>query len=162
MDPSCAGDGSRMDAILMHIRAMQHARCDRLFVAIEADVAGHRRDSARLQGASLHATIDWHFNAEGSPLFPALDAVVCAGGPAHVRRHEQPRVRARRDRWLETPVAHDRAECEGPAEALLILLQQHNSEEKDILDPMCAQMLGERGAAIVAELQAGAAGPCPL
>jgi hemerythrin-like domain-containing protein len=149
-----------MAAALTRIMADHHAHCDTIFAAIEADVAAGAWESARQNGTLLREAVEWHFHAEESLLFPALEAATGAGGPAGVMRYEHAQLRELLEAWTAALATEDRAACEENAEALLILLQQHNAKEENILYPMCEQLLGDQGDAIVAQLEAEAQSLC--
>jgi iron-sulfur cluster repair protein YtfE (RIC family) len=130
--------------------ANEHRCCDDNFAAAEdaaqtGDLAGCR---ARFQ--QFQAAMEQHFQKEEIILFPAFEeASGNAMGPTRVMRLEHQQMRetlAEMDRAL---AAGDPEEFLGQAEALLILIQQHNIKEEQILYPMCDRVLSGAAAAVI-------------
>jgi hemerythrin-like domain-containing protein len=132
-----------------------HGLCDECFVA--AEEAAHRADWdacatgwRRFRTALLH-----HFSMEESVLFPAFEtATGMTTGPTRVMRAEHEQMRGLLE-IMEAAVARR----EGPgflghAEALLILMQQHNLKEESVLYPMTDRALGPQREALIGAMRA--------
>lgn len=99
---------------------------------------------------SLHA----HFNAEESLLFPALQEVMGAGfPPVQVMRQEHARLRALLEELVQLADEEDQDAFLAQADAVRVMLLQHNLKEESILYPLADRTLASRLPALLDALQ---------
>ncbi|HKJ09538.1 MAG TPA: hemerythrin domain-containing protein [Gammaproteobacteria bacterium] len=130
-----------------------HEACDRLFAnAEEAAAAGRWDESTRLFD-QLRTAVERHFEAEEQVLFPAIEAHMAnTMGPTRVMRREHEQIREGLDELAGAVQERDASRCLGAAEAVLIMVQQHNIKEEQILYPMGDRLLGAGAAAVLEQV----------
>lgn len=131
-----------------------HAVCDELFAASEA--AAHAADWPACEDAlrRFQAGVEAHFVAEETILFPAFEAATgMADGPTAMMRYEHAQIRESMRQLAESLEHRDADGFSGAAEALLVLIGQHNVKEQNILYPMCDQSLERQSRELSAALR---------
>lgn len=121
-----------------------HKHCDEIFAAAESAAAEEDWEAAARAFDSFQATLEAHFGAEESVLFPAFEERTgMTGGPTAMMRAEHEQMRGLLEQMKPAVAAHDGERFGGAAQTLLILMQQHNMKEENILYPMCDQALAD-------------------
>lgn len=131
-----------------------HRACDDSLVAAERLIAGGRWDEALARCDAFRAAVERHFAREEEVLFPAFEAATgMTSGPTAVMRSEHQQIRQVLGALQAAVGRRDRNECLGIVETLVMLIQQHNAKEENVLYPMSDRALGDRAAAVVAEMR---------
>jgi len=129
-----------------------HRRCDDDFVAVEQAAADAPWPEVGAAVERFVAAMEHHFGIEEGELFPAFEQRTgMTGGPTQMMRVEHVQMRGLFETLRHAVASEDREALLGECETLLVLMQQHNLKEEQILYPMCDQMLGADGAALVAD-----------
>lgn len=130
-----------------------HEACDQLFAdAEDAAAAGRWSESGRLF-ERLRTAVERHFEAEERILFPAIEeSMVDTMGPTRVMRREHEQIREGFDQLAGALEQKDPSRYLGAADALLIMIQQHNVKEEQILYPMGDRLLGAQAAAVLEQV----------
>lgn len=119
-----------------------HRHCDDLFAAAEKAVGNKTVPAAVAAFRLFQAAMLAHFAAEEATLFPAFEAKTGMNtGPTQVMRLEHRQMRSLLEAAGEALQAGLLDDYLGQAEALLIMMQQHNMKEENVLYPMCDQQL---------------------
>ena len=127
---------------IVNLMSHDHRACDDEFVQIEAAFAKGDWRAAIDNFAVFSVSIERHFLAEELQLFPAFEkATGMSSGPTAVMRMEHGQIRDLLSDLCESIETQDLSGCQGSAETLLIMMQQHNMKEENILYPMCDQHL---------------------
>jgi len=135
--------------------APDHKRCDELFAATEAMVAGGDWDGAadgfgRFQEALLH-----HFAMEVEVMFPAFEARTgMTQGPTAVMRSEHRQMTDLLNQMSGAIVRKDSNAYLGDADTLLIIMQQHNVKEEQMLYRMADRALANELEEVVGRMRA--------
>lgn len=117
-----------------------HQSCDDAFVEFENRLP--KQDWPQLN--SLWQVFSNHLNThllmEESVLFPAFEqATGSTAGPTSVMRMEHEQMRALMNDMQSALQSKDCSSCQGIAETLMFLIQQHNMKEEHMLYPMADQ-----------------------
>ncbi len=132
-----------------------HRDGDRSLVALEGALDGGDWAGADGHLSAVGASLERHFGAEESELFPALEARhPMAMGPTAVMRGEHAQMRQLLADLRDALERRDAEDCLGLCETLLLILQQHNTKEEHILYPTADAALGAEAAGVLARLQA--------
>jgi hemerythrin-like domain-containing protein len=132
-----------------------HRQCDDRFVAVEHAVGAGQLAAAAGLLADFQRAMQAHFACEESQLFPAFEAATgMSGGPTEVMRQEHMRMRAMMDDAVDALADGDADGYLAIADALLIMMQQHNMKEENVLYPMCDKSLADGANGLVSGLQA--------
>lgn len=132
-----------------------HRDGDRSLVALEGALDGEDWAAADGHLSTVVASLERHFGAEESTLFPALEARhPMAMGPTSVMRSEHAQMRQLLGDLREALGRRDVEDCLGLCETLLLVLQQHNTKEEHILYPMADAALAAEATGVLARLQA--------
>src|SRR6266581_1753494 len=146
---------------LAELLADHHQHCDRLFSACEEAALADRWPAATAGFAAFRNALASHF-ADEALLFPAFEAATgTVDGPTRVMRFEHGQMREILDEMAAALASQQREGFAGLAEALLILMQQHNMKEENILYPMCDRILAAQAPDLVAGLAQALETPCP-
>lgn len=131
-----------------------HRACDDSLVAAERLIASRSWDEARARCDAFRVAVERHFAREEEVLFPAFEAATgMTTGPTAVMRTEHRQIRQVLESLQAALGRRDRNECLGIVETLVMLIQQHNAKEENVLYPMSDRALGDRAAAVVAEMR---------
>ncbi len=122
----------------------QHRTCNVAFARIEqAALRKQWTDATTALQAFLDETESDLNYAEYVP-FPALEAATAsAAGPTLVIRKEHAQMREFLNDLRHAVETHDARFLADPAETLLFLMQQQNSEQETVLYPMADRMLSD-------------------
>jgi hypothetical protein len=134
-------------ALIMPFQEMltaQHRMCDVAFGKIEqAALRKEWTDAATVLQAVLDET-ESQFNYEKHVRLPALEAAMAsAAGPTSVMRKEHAQMHEFFDDLRRAVETRDARLLPDPAETLLFLMRQHDSEEASILYPVADRMLSD-------------------
>ena len=137
---------------------VHHRQCDELFAAVEQDIEAADWKKAAADFVRFRESMQRHFAAEESILFPAFEARTgMTSGPTAVMRSEHAQIRELMDAAAAAIEARDADEYAGYAETTHIMIQQHNIKEENVLYPMCDQHLAGESAGLVARMREGIA-----
>ena len=135
-----------------------HHEGDSLLAKAEDQVAVGRWPQARSAQQGFAAALELHFRVEEDKLFPALEQVMGAGfGPTNVMRQEHLRLRLLLAQLQEALEQEDDSAWFAQADALRILLQQHNLKEESMLYPFADRALGAGALDLVEQLRSQSA-----
>lgn len=130
-----------------------HRRCDDQYTMAEAEVARRQWDSARTEFKRFAVLFDLHLEKEERVLFPQMDRMLGnAAGPTTVMRTEHGYLRAIVRRMGQALAARDSDSFFDEADALRMLMRQHNLKEEAVLYPMADRLLHARAAEITARM----------
>ena len=120
----------------------EHRECDTIFAQAEQAVASNDWDSARSAFKQFRDDTLLHFHKEENELFVKFEqATGMSEGPTQVMRYEHEQVRGLLSKLEESITNSDRDSYLSIAEAIMILLQQHNMKEEQMLYAMCDRVL---------------------
>lgn len=143
-----------MNAISLYLEH-DHRRCDDQYTMAEAEVARRQWDSARIEFNRFVTLFDRHLDKEERVLFPQLDRMLGnAAGPTSVMRTEHGYLRAIVGRMAQALATRDSNSFFDEADALRMLMRQHNLKEEAVLYPMADRLLHLRADEIKAKMDA--------
>ena len=143
-----------MDTIGSYL-ALDHARCDALFRAALQSVRSARWRQAGLDMAAFQHALERHLLVEERILFPAFErALGHAVSPTAAMRAEHLRIRAVAQRLNDTASSGDMNAFFKHAEALLLVLHQHDEKEEGVLYPMIERVLAYNSASLLEAMRA--------
>ncbi|MFK5976660.1 MAG: hemerythrin domain-containing protein [Sulfurovum sp.] len=120
----------------------EHRECDTLFAQAEQAVASNDWSSAKSAFESFRDDTLLHFQKEENELFVKFEeATGMSEGPTQVMRYEHEQVRGLLSKLEDALSNSDRDSYLSIAEAMMILLQQHNMKEEQMLYAMCDRVL---------------------
>ena len=124
-----------------------HRACDGLIDAFKESVTQRHWDDAGNLFFGFVASMERHMGKEEEVLFPAMEQKMGSGmGPVQVMRGEHKDMRRLFGEIKEDITKRQDEHCLGLADALLMLIQQHNLKEENILYSMADQILaGDQG-----------------
>jgi len=123
--------------------AAEHRSCDEVFATAEEAAQTGDLAGCQTRFQQFHAAMERHFQQEEQELFPAFEeASGMFMGPTRVMRLEHQQMRETLAGMDGTLASGDLEDFLGQAEALLILMQQHNIKEEQIMYPMSDRFLG--------------------
>ena len=129
-----------------------HRHCDEAFVEFENSIVGGDWSQLKRSWETFAARLIHHFDMEECILFTALESATgMIDGPTTVMRSEHQLMRnlvAEIERAIEN---QDQEQCQGTADTLMIMMQQHNRKEEQMLYPMADQQVD--AAEIIASMQ---------
>jgi iron-sulfur cluster repair protein YtfE (RIC family) len=142
-----------MDTITAYLD-QDHRRCDEQYALAVASVAGGDWERAGSDFATFLAMFHLHLEREERVLFPRLDrAMGNAYGPTAVMRAEHGHMRGILEDMRDAIACRDAGEFFDLADALRVLMGQHNLKEESILYPQADRVLQQHAAAIVADMR---------
>lgn len=120
----------------------EHRECDTLFAQAEQAVASNDWDKAKIDFKSFSDETLLHFKKEEDELFVKFEqATGMSEGPTQVMRYEHEQVRGLLTKLNDALANEDKDSYLSIAEAMMILLQQHNMKEEQMLYAMCDRVL---------------------
>lgn len=136
------------------LMADDHLRCDNFFTDVERAIAAREWERANAYFNSFFESVEQHFVAEETHLFPAFEAKSgMTRGPTQVMRDEHVQMRELMSAARDALAAKDADEYLGHAETLLIMMQQHNMKEENVLYPMCDDHLASQMTTFLPQLR---------
>ena len=130
-------------AAIAEYLAAEHRGCDEVFAAAEEMAQTGNLADCQTCVRQFQEAMEYHFQREEQILFPAFEeASGNTMGPTRVMRLEHQQMRETLAGMNDALVGGHLEDFLGLAEALLILMQQHNIKEEQILYPMCDRFLG--------------------
>jgi hemerythrin-like domain-containing protein len=142
-----------MQAIAAYLD-QDHRRCDDMYNLAEAKVASRDWHAAAGHFASFLQLFGQHLDKEERVLFPQLDrAIGNACGPTSVMRFEHKHMRSILHDMQEALDLRDHESFFDHADALRMLMRQHNLKEEGILYPMADRALQDQADAVIASMQ---------
>jgi iron-sulfur cluster repair protein YtfE (RIC family) len=130
--------------------AADHHRCDDLFADAEQAAAAGDWPACVAATEAFRLALEHHLGMEEAVLFPEFETRTgMTGGPTAVMRGEHGQMREVCAQMTACAQRRSGDEFLGHAEALLILMQQHNLKEESVLYPMTERVLGADAAALV-------------
>ena len=128
-----------MSGITSYMTA-DHKHCDDIFVKFENNIASENWPELASIWQNFTKTLNHHLTMEESTLFPEFESATgMTQGPSAVMRAEHKQIRALVYEIQEAINSQDSAQCQGVADTLMIMIQQHNMKEEQMLYPMCDQ-----------------------
>lgn len=126
-----------------------HRGCDRLLTQLQEQAGAACWPQARAAFEKFRADTLAHFSAEENVLFPEFERLTgIRNGPTEVMRIDHGDALALIADISLALDDHDANRVHGYAEALLILLQQHNLKEENIVYPAVLRAAGSDVAAL--------------
>ena len=117
-----------------------HKQCDDSFVEFENAIADKNWPLLTTVWNEFSKKLMHHFEMEEKVLFPAFEeATGITEGPTSVMRSEHLQMRGLIAVLEKAIESKDDEECQGIAETLMIMMQQHNMKEEQMLYPMSDQ-----------------------
>lgn len=127
---------------LSHYMTDKHRHCDDLFINCENAIQKQNWHYAEAHWPNFVSELETHLQAEEQVLFPQFEAATgMTQGPTAVMRMEHGQIRQLVSQLQQAIVEQDQAAFAGQADALMMLLQQHNMKEEMMLYPMSEQHL---------------------
>ena len=128
--------------IISNYMKNEHRECDTLFAKAEQSVAINEWDKAKIEFEAFRDETLLHFKKEEDELFVKFEqATGMSEGPTQVMRYEHEQVRGLLSKLQDALNKADRDSYLSIAEAMMILLQQHNMKEEQMLYAMCDRVL---------------------
>ncbi len=132
-----------------------HKRCDHLFAAAEAAVAGQDWVNASAGFEIFQEALQHHFSMEEDIMFPAFEGRTgMRQGPTMVMRSEHGQMTELLKQMSDAIGKKDENAFLGNADTLLILMQQHNVKEEQMLYQMADQVLSGELEQVVGRMRA--------
>ena len=129
----------------------QRQEGDRLLDAAEKAVGSGDWNVAAAAHGNLADDLERHFGNEEQLLFPALEQVMGDSfGPTQVMRGEHAQLRALLADLSQAVAGHDDATYFSTADALRIMIRQHNLKEETVLYPIADRALAASRDALLA------------
>jgi len=117
-----------------------HKSCDDTFVEFENAIAAHNWSELKATWGLFSKQLAHHFQMEETILFPEFEAATgITEGPTAVMRSEHAQMRGLISTLEDAIASEDADQCQGIAETLMIMMQQHNMKEEQMLYPMSDQ-----------------------
>ncbi len=117
-----------------------HRDCDDIFVEFENNIVTNNWPELSKNWKLFSDKLNVHFEMEESILFPAFEtATGMIAGPTMVMRSEHEQIRNLINEIDTALAAQDADQCQGVAETLMMMIQQHNMKEEQMLYPMTDQ-----------------------
>jgi iron-sulfur cluster repair protein YtfE (RIC family) len=130
---------------IAHYLHQEHVRCDGEYNLAEAQVSCGDWDGARRHFDAFLVLFETHLSKEEQVLFPRMErAVGNAYGPTLVMRSEHGHMREILARMQEAIAEHEAGDFFDQADAMRILMHQHNLKEEGILYPQADRLLHEQ------------------
>ena len=129
-----------------------HRACDDAFVEFENMISNQNWSELKSSWDAFSQKTLHHFEMEETVLFPAFEAATgMSSGPTAVMRTEHQQMRSLMQEIEQAIASEDANQCQGVAETLMLMIQQHNMKEEQMLYPMSDQHTN--GAEVVASMQ---------
>jgi len=117
-----------------------HKACDNTFVEFENAIAAENWSELAISWKLFSKQLTHHFEMEETVLFPEFEAATgMTQGPTAVMRAEHVQMRSLMAEIDAAVEAQDADHCQGVADTLMIMIQQHNMKEEQMLYPMADQ-----------------------
>jgi len=130
-----------MSGITSYMTA-DHKKCDDIFVEFENNITSENWSELAATWQQFTKILHHHLTLEESILFPEFErATGMTQGPSAVMRAEHEQIRGMLNEIEKAVNNQDSAQCQGVADTLMIMIQQHNMKEEQMLYPMCDQHL---------------------
>lgn len=136
--------------------AREHQHCDRLFAAVEEEVARGQWTRAGETYSEFVRALEDHLRKEEETLFPAIEERTgMRAGPTEVMRREHTMMRDLL-RQMEQEIARKNGvRYLGLSETLQVLIQQHNIKEEQILYRLADEVLAGEHTQLLAQPDGG-------
>jgi hemerythrin-like domain-containing protein len=132
-----------------------HARCDALFESAQAHAEQQDWQQAAADFHAFDQALSRHLAMEEDVLFPTFERVSGnTSGPTAVMRIEHQRLRDLIEAGNAALAARETTDFLASAEALQILMGQHNLKEESILYPITDRVLASQVDAVLQAMQA--------
>lgn len=129
-----------------------HRNCDDAFVDFENIIADGQWSETLKCWNIFWQKLTHHFEMEENKLFPAFEAATgMTNGPTMIMRSEHQQMRGLVAEMERSLADKDEMQCQGIAETLMMMMQQHNMKEENMLYPMADQHIDS--ASIIATMQ---------
>jgi hemerythrin-like domain-containing protein len=130
-----------------------HRRCDDCYALAEAAVAHRDWDAAGIHFTGFLSLFACHLDKEERVLFPRLDrAMGNAYGPTAVMRAEHGHMRGLLEHMRGAIAQRDCGDFFDQADALRVLMRQHNLKEEGVLYPQADRVLHAEADAVVSDM----------
>jgi len=117
-----------------------HRACDDVFVDFENMIADQNWETLKNSWAVFSNKLLNHFEMEETVLFPAFESATgMTNGPTAVMRSEHQQMRNLCLEIEQAVTSQNEDQCQGIADTLMIMIQQHNMKEEQMLYPMTDQ-----------------------
>jgi len=117
-----------------------HKHCDDVFVEFENAITANNWPELKANWGLFSKLLAHHFEMEETVLFPEFEAATgITEGPTSVMRSEHLQMRSLISSLDDAIASEDGDQCQGIAETLMIMMQQHNMKEEQMLYPMSDQ-----------------------
>lgn len=137
---------------IMNFMTQDHKDCDLEFSKVENKVESGDFEGAKLALADFFDITDKHFKMEEDVIFPAFNESHTQGcNPISVMIMEHNQARSLFPKLEEKIAQKDTNGFFAAADALMILLQQHNMKEENIMYRLCDDALGNSSQNVLSE-----------
>jgi len=117
-----------------------HRSCDDVFVEFENTIGEQNWQQLKNTWHTFSAKLSHHFSMEETVLFPAFESATgIVDGPTAVMRSEHQQMRSLITEIEAALASENQEQCQGVAETLMLMIQQHNMKEEQMLYPMADQ-----------------------
>jgi hemerythrin-like domain-containing protein len=117
-----------------------HRDCDDAFVDFENMIAEQNWAELKNSWDIFSKKLNHHFEMEETVLFPAFESATgMTNGPTAVMRSEHQQMRNLCLEIEQAVTSQNEDQCQGIADTLMIMIQQHNMKEEQMLYPMTDQ-----------------------
>jgi len=117
-----------------------HRDCDDAFVDFENMIAEQNWGELKNSWDIFLKKLNHHFEMEETVLFPAFESATgMTNGPTAVMRSEHQQMRNLCLEIEQAVASQNEDQCQGIADTLMIMIQQHNMKEEQMLYPMTDQ-----------------------
>jgi hemerythrin-like domain-containing protein len=138
---------------IFQLMEKHHKYCDSLYVKGENALSAKNETEGKALIEAFFYNMDLHFQREEKLLFVAFENKTgMTQGPTQVMRMEHEQIRGVLKEMRESLDTKNFQRVFDQAEALLMLIQQHNSKEENMLYPMCDQHLGDSVQSLLKEM----------
>jgi iron-sulfur cluster repair protein YtfE (RIC family) len=150
--PELHQQGNTMHTIA-HYLHQEHVRCDGEYNLAETQASCGDWEGARRHFDAFLVLFENHLAKEERVLFPRMErAVGNAYGPTLVMRSEHGHMREIVARMQEAIAEHEAGDFFDQADAMRILMHQHNLKEEGILYPQADRLLYEQVNAVLSAM----------
>jgi len=117
-----------------------HRECDNIFVLFENNINAENWTETANVWKQFTDKLNEHLQMEETILFPEFESATgMTQGPTAVMRAEHMQIRGLISEIDYAIENKDSAQCQGVAETLMLMMQQHNMKEEQMLYPMSDQ-----------------------
>lgn len=118
----------------------EHRNCDDAFVNFENIITTKNWIELNKNWQIFSRKLIHHFEMEERVLFPTFESATgITNGPTMVMRSEHQQMRNLIEEIENALANQDEQQCQGIAETLMMMIQQHNMKEEQMLYPMSDQ-----------------------